>query len=99
MAHVEAWYTSFPRVVSAFNRIFASCEIGYRKPKFGAFAVVRDEIGVDRASIIFFDDCTENIDAARMQGLTPIHVGSSYDVRRTIIAFGLLETELVESFE
>ena len=43
-------------MVRAFERVFVSSEIGYRKPDRSAFEFVAQTIGVPIGSILFFDD-------------------------------------------
>jgi HAD superfamily hydrolase (TIGR01509 family) len=54
---------------SSFDQIFASCDIGYKKPDFRFYKTVTNVLqlrGVDR--IVFFDDRIENVEAARQAG-------------------------------
>ena len=91
-AHMEVWRQRFPRVVNAFDRIFASHQIGLRKPDAEAFAQVADAIGVAPASIVFFDDVAENIRGAAVAGLPSVLVTDPADVRKALAAIGLDNT-------
>ena len=49
---------------------FASCTVGARKPDPAYFARVQQRLGLSPASIVFWDDVQENVDAARKTGWT-----------------------------
>jgi len=83
--HQEVWSTAFPNVVSAFDRIFTSPQLGLRKPEHAAYAAVTREIGVEPASILFFDDLLENVEGARAAGLQAVHVRGHEDIRQALV--------------
>ena len=86
--HMAAWSALFPEVARAFDRVFASHEIGLRKPERIAFEHICQVIGVAAPSIVFFDDLPENVHAASEAGLQAVLVRSPEDVRRALRAFG-----------
>ena len=88
-AHMDVWQQRFPRVVNAFDRIFASHQIGRRKPDAEAFAEVAEAIGVAPASIVFFDDVAENVRGATAAGMPGVVVTDPADVRNALAALGL----------
>lgn len=88
-AHMDVWQQRFPRVVNAFDRIFASHQIGQRKPDAEAFIQVAEAIGVAPASIVFFDDVAENVRGATVAGLPGVLVTDPADVRQALSAIGL----------
>ncbi len=79
-SHMATWSKLYPDVVAAFDRIFASHELGLRKPERAAFDQIRHLTGASAAAIIFFDDLTENIQAAQEAGLQGVLVRSPEDV-------------------
>ena len=85
-AHQAAWSAQFPAVTGLFDRIFASHEIGRRKPEKEAFEHVGRTLGVRLDSIMFFDDLVENIEGAQAAGLQAVHVRSPRDVRNALAA-------------
>lgn len=87
-AHQETWAAMFPEVIRPFRRIFASHEMGCRKPEKGAFEHVAREIGVPCASILFFDDFPANVEGAIAAGLQAVQVRSPNDVRDALLAVG-----------
>lgn len=84
--HQATWTNAFPNVVSAFERIFSSPELGLRKPERAAFDKVTREIGVEAPAVLFFDDFLENVEGARAAGLQAVHVRGYEDIRRALDA-------------
>ena len=84
--HQSTWTKAFPNVVSAFDRIFSSPDLGLRKPERAAFEIVTREIDVEPASVLFFDDLLENVEGARAAGLQAVHVRDIEDIRRALSA-------------
>lgn len=79
-SHMATWSKLFPGVVGAFDRVFASHELGLRKPERAAFDRICLLTGASAASVIFFDDLPENIQAAESAGLQGVLVRSPDDV-------------------
>lgn len=88
--HVAEMQRAYPQVLSCFRHVFASNEIGYRKPQPQAFRHVLDAIGSTADEVLFFDDAQENVDAARACGIEAVLVRSPHDVRQALTAAGLL---------
>ncbi len=87
--HMATWSKLFPGVVGAFDRIFASHELGLRKPEPAAFERVCRLAGVAAASTLFFDDLPHNVQAAQQFGLQAVLVRSPNDVAHALRAVGL----------
>jgi putative hydrolase of the HAD superfamily len=83
-SHQAIWSTAFPNVISAFDRIFSSPQLGLRKPEHAAFDAVAQEIGVHPANVLFFDDLLENVEGARAAGLQAVHVRGGEDIRQAL---------------
>lgn len=83
-AHMATWTAAFPDVFALFQRVFASHEIGRRKPEREAFLHVCREIGQPPAEILFFDDLAENVQGARAAGLPAVLVTAPEDVAAAI---------------
>jgi putative hydrolase of the HAD superfamily len=86
--HHATWSTMFPMVWSSFERVFASHEMGCRKPEPQAFEYIAQALDVSPDSIMFFDDVLENVEAATRQGLQAVHVRSPEDVRKALRSIG-----------
>lgn len=89
--HRAVWARRFPRITQLFDQLFLSFEIGMRKPDRAAFAKVTGAIGVDPASVLFFDDLAENVEGARAAGLKAIQVRSPRDVATALDEQGLID--------
>ena len=82
--HQAAWEVLFPRVISSFEKVFVSSEMGARKPERAAFAAVAEIIGASPASILFFDDASENVAGAAAAGMQGVLVRSPEDVKQAL---------------
>lgn len=71
-------------VLGLFERLFASCEMGKRKPTREAFEAVVSSVGVNANEILFFDDLLENVLGARKAGLQAVHVQNPKDTEKAI---------------
>jgi putative hydrolase of the HAD superfamily len=89
--HVAAIERSFPRVLPLFTRVFASHEVGRRKPDPAIFHHVLDAIGLPAPEVLLFDDLAANVEAARGCGLQAVLVRSPEDVRTALRERGLLQ--------
>jgi putative hydrolase of the HAD superfamily len=89
-SHKETWTHLYPEVVHAFDSIFASHELGLRKPEPQAFARIAALIGTRPADILFFDDLPENVEAAKDCGFQAVLARSPSDVRDALERAGLL---------
>jgi FMN phosphatase YigB (HAD superfamily) len=87
--HVEHFSKAYAEVLGHFREIFLSSAIGLRKPDAAAYDHVVKAIGVPAGRIVFFDDLAENIEGARMRGLTAVHVTSPDDVAHALAALGV----------
>ena len=87
-SHMAAWQRLFPGVVGAFDRVFASHELGLRKPERAAFDQICRLTNTPAASIVFFDDLPANVDAAKEAGFPSVLVRSPADVAASLQSFG-----------
>ena len=88
--HQAAWSRMYPAVVQAFDRIFVSSDIGFRKPERRAFEHIASEINTPPGAILFFDDLVDNVTGARAAGLQAVFVRSPADVRVALAALGCM---------
>jgi putative hydrolase of the HAD superfamily len=78
--HQQVWSKRFAPVLSLFNTVFVSSELGRRKPEPEAFHAIAAAIGVTLPRIVFFDDSLENVEGACAVGLRSVHVRSIADI-------------------
>lgn len=89
-SHMGCWSAAYPEVVGAFDRIFASYQMGLRKPERAAFDHICQALALGPASILFFDDLPANVEAARNAGLQAVLVRGPQDVAEALHSAGVL---------
>ena len=77
-----------PRIFTHFARVFASWELGARKPEPEAYRRALEQIGADPGHVIFFDDLEANVQAARSLGLHAFRVSETADIVLALKAAG-----------
>lgn len=90
-AHLDEMRRAFPEVLARFTHVFASNEIGHRKPQPASFDHVVERMGCAPADVLFFDDLAENVDGAAARGLQAVLFRSPDDVRAALAERGLLD--------
>ena len=85
-AHARDWRSRYRTELAPFETIFASSEIGMRKPDAQAFGYVCEAIGTSPQHTIFLDDTLENVRGARASGLEARHVPTEEEVVATLRA-------------
>ena len=88
-SHMATWSKLYPGVVSAFSKVYASHEIGLRKPDASAFEYICRDTGIAPSEFLFFDDLLENVHAASEAGLQGVLVRSPEDIAASLQAFGI----------
>ena len=78
--HYDHFRHRYARTLAHLDRIFASCEMGKRKPEPEAFAHVASATGVPLERMLFLDDTVANLEGARALGMKTVHVRSPRDV-------------------
>jgi putative hydrolase of the HAD superfamily len=74
--HAERWPILYSSVLSYFEKVFCSHEIGARKPEKRAYETVVNYLGVDPQHALYFDDNLEFVRAAAALNIPSIHVTS-----------------------
>ncbi|KAH9069727.1 HAD-like domain-containing protein [Lactarius deliciosus] len=70
-----------------FERIFTSAAVGMRKPELCFFKFVLDQIKAEPSSVVFVDDRSENVLAARSLGMNGIVFDDVQRVRQSLRMF------------
>jgi HAD superfamily hydrolase (TIGR01509 family) len=73
-----------------FDFICVSCEIGFLKPSRAAFETALDRMALPPDQVLFLDDGTVNVDAARDLGLVAHLVRNVNETERVLKAFAVL---------
>jgi putative hydrolase of the HAD superfamily len=92
-SHMAAWAAQFPSVVSSFDRIFVSHEMGMRKPERPAFEHICRTLDLPAESILFFDDLPANVQGAVDAGLRGVCVRTPADVVHALRDHGVVPGE------
>jgi putative hydrolase of the HAD superfamily len=88
--HARVWRRLFPEVLIHFESIFASHEIGARKPDPRAFQIVLDHLGMKSGEVVFIDDYADNVAAARQMGLKAFLFENTARLEEMLLQTGLL---------
>ncbi len=88
-AHTAIWTERYRDLLSHFERIFTSHELGARKPEPASFRQVLDYLALPAAEIAFVDDCGENVAAAEALGLHGIVAADAGQITRDLARLGV----------
>jgi FMN phosphatase YigB (HAD superfamily) len=77
-------------VLSLFDEIVASCEIGCCKPDPSFYEVVLRRAGTRPERTVFVDDIPENVDGAVRAGMNGVLFRGAEDLRRRLFQLGFL---------
>ncbi len=74
--HGLVWPERYRDVLTNFEHIFISSEMGVRKPEAEGFTRILNHCGVKPGEVVFFDDLKLNVDAAAALGIRAFLVDS-----------------------
>lgn len=74
--HSRVWVSRYQTVLSEFEKIFCSHEMGTRKPEAEAYQICLDYLRLRPNESVFLDDRAENIQGAKNMGIHGIQVYS-----------------------
>jgi glucose-1-phosphatase len=83
-AHQACWSARFADLLAPFRKIYASNELGLRKPDAAAFQAVAADMGLPPQRILFFDDMAANVAGAAASGLRAVQVTVAADIERAL---------------
>ncbi|AHM76491.1 glucose-1-phosphatase [Yersinia hibernica] len=72
--HCYYWPQHYPEVAAAADHMYLSQDLGMRKPEARIYQHVLSAENIPAEQAVFFDDVEANIVAARIEGITGIHV-------------------------
>ncbi len=72
--HCNYWPQHYPKVAAAADHMYLSQDLGMRKPEARIYQHVLSAENISAEQAVFFDDVEANIVAARIEGMTGIHV-------------------------
>ena len=88
-AHAEVWRTSCAGLLSHFERVFCSHEMGARKPDATAFHHVLDYLALPANRVVFIDDRQDNVVAAIAVEMQGIQAAGADEIRAGLREIGL----------
>jgi glucose-1-phosphatase len=88
-AHVEVWSRQFAEHLDVFAAIYASSEIGARKPDPDAFHHVLEEEALEPREAVFIDDTGYCVDGAGAVGIDALLFHNAGQLRADLRARGL----------
>ena len=88
-SHARRWRPMYAPILSHFERLFLSCEIGVCKPAPAAFQHVLDYLQLPAAEVAFIDDSPANVEAARQLGLAGIHAQTCGQTAESLCRLGV----------
>ena len=71
--HQAVWQPRLAELLASFKTVYASWQIGCRKPDVDAYLHVAADMGVAPADIVFLDDNRDNVAGALAAGLDARH--------------------------
>ena len=77
-------------ILTYFEKIFTSHEIGARKPEPEAFQTVLDYLDIEPGKVAFFDDSPKNVQGANAVGINGFVTTSHLDVVAGLQSNGLV---------
>ncbi len=75
--HAKKWKVKYSSVLSNFEKVFCSYEIGARKPEPRVYEAVLNYMKIEPISVLFFDDNPDNVKSASEVGIDTILVEST----------------------
>jgi len=82
----------FPALVSRFDPMLFSFQLGVLKPSPDAFAMALARLEVLADQVLFIDDTLANVEGARAAGIEAVHFTSAAALRPELEARGLLQS-------
>jgi len=80
VVHHECWAVKYEKVMGQFAEVFASSELGMRKPEERIYRHVLQACNTAPERSLFFDDLPENVAGAQQVGIHARQVSESADV-------------------
>ncbi len=70
-----------------FQTVFISAEMGITKPNYLMFQKITEHLGLSVNEVLFIDDSSRNIDAAKKYGFHTIHYTTSDALRKSLVDY------------
>ncbi len=90
--HAQQWKKKYAALLSHFERVFCSSEIGARKPEKKVYEIVLQYLEVDPPRVIYFDDSPKNVEVASTIGIKGVVVKSPQELVDVLTKLDILQT-------
>ena len=87
--HAKEWRIRYADILRHFDKVFASHEIGSRKPSPESFNAILDYLGTTPDKVVFFDDTPDNVEGALSIGISSFVVNSPCEVSEKLKLIGI----------
>ena len=87
--HAGEWRKRYSEILRYFERIFASHEIGARKPEPASFQTVLGYLGLAPEKVVFIDDNPENVSAANALGIISFTATTAGEITEKLKQIGM----------
>ena len=88
-AHAVKWRRTGKDILSFFERVFVSHEMGARKPENECFQQVLDYLALEPGEVLVVDDKASNVEAAQRMGMKGIVTSGPVDTITQLRELGL----------
>lgn len=82
--HEKEWRVRYSDILKKFEKVFASHEIGARKPDPESFQIVLDYLGIEPGKAVFIDDNPENVRGAELVGIRSILATTASEIAQKL---------------
>jgi putative hydrolase of the HAD superfamily len=87
-APLESYIRKYP--FEDIDRYFLSCEMGLRKPEVGIYELTLQGLECQPGAVVFIDDRSENVEAAKHLGIPSILFRTCDDLKEHLLRFQII---------
>ncbi len=88
--HIQKWKLKYASLLSNFEKVFCSSEIGARKPEKKAYEIVLQYLKLEPNSVVLLDDSSKNVNTASDIGIKGVLVKSHNQIIDELKKLGIL---------
>jgi len=88
--HIQKWKLKYASLLSNFEKVFCSSEIGVRKPEKKAYEIVLQYLKLEPNSVVLLDDSSKNVNTASDIGIKGVLVKSHHQIIDELKKLGIL---------
>ncbi|TET21710.1 MAG: hypothetical protein E3J78_03775 [Candidatus Cloacimonadota bacterium] len=88
--HAEKWRVKYATVLTVFEKVFCSFEMGARKPEKAVYQKMLDVLRIDPDTAVLFDDNPVNVQGAVDCGMQAIKVNTCLEIENALGSLGIM---------